>query len=144
MALRLIPLRGSSTRPTVRERVTLDGTDYLLELQWNARDAGWYLHLFTGAGDPVALGLKLVANARLGHRSRDPRMPPGMLAVVDVSGEGVDPGIDDLATDLSTGRVGLLYLDESDLPADGDASALLGVFGGGSGGGFDLGSPGEV
>jgi hypothetical protein len=113
MALRTISIRASSSSPTIRHRANLDGTDYLFELQWNGAEGRWYLHLFTANGDPIALGLKLVAGARLGHRSADSRMPPGVLGVIDSSGEGRDPGIDDFAN----GRVALVYVDAEGVAA---------------------------
>lgn len=109
MALRTIELRGSSSAPTVTQRVSLDGVDYLLELQWNAREGRWFMHLFDASGAPIALGVKLVADARIAKRATDPRMPQGRLAVVDSSGTSRDPGIDDLAD-----RVALVYLDAAD------------------------------
>lgn len=112
MARRRINVRASSSAPTIRCRANLDGSDYLLELQWNGREGRWYLHLLTANGDPIVLGCKVVADAWLGRRSPDSRMPPGMLLVVDFSGTGRDPGIDDLLD-----RVGLVYVDAEDLAA---------------------------
>lgn len=111
MAIRRIPLRGSSTTPTVRQRVNLDGIDYLFELQWNGREGRWYMHFFDADASPIALGIKLVANARLLRRTTDSRRPPGEFRMIDVSGQGIDPELDDLNT-----RCILLYQD-----AGGDA-----------------------
>lgn len=105
MALRVIPLHGSSQRPTVRQTVTLDGRAFLLELQWNGREGRWYLHLFDADAQPIELGMKLVADVRLGRHSIDPRMPPGLLGLSDRGATGRDPGIDDLAS----GAFALLY-----------------------------------
>lgn len=112
MALRTIDLRGSSTTPTVRQRVTLDGVVYLLELQWNGREGRWYLHLFDAEGSPIALGMKLIANARIGFRTRDARAPGGLFVVLDRSGSGRNPGIDELGA-----RVVLTYRDAADVAA---------------------------
>lgn len=110
MALRVIPLRGSSSAPTVRQRVTLDGAPYLLELQWNARAPGWFLNLFDAEGSPIALGIALVVNARLGRRIADPRAPGGWFFLLDRSGAGRDPAIDELGS-----RVELTYRDAADI-----------------------------
>lgn len=105
MALRAIQLLGSSQRPTVRQTVVLDGRAYLLELQWNGREGRWYLHLFDGAGAPLELGTKLVADLQLCRNLIDSRRPPGRLWFVDRGATGRDPGLDDLVS----GGFALLY-----------------------------------
>lgn len=108
--LRVIPLRGSSTAPTVRQTVVLDGVLYLLELQWNGREGCWFMHIFDANSVPVALGIKLVVNTRLGARVRDRRMPKGFLMLLDPSGSGRGPGIGGLID-----SVVLVYRDAADL-----------------------------
>ena len=105
MGLRVLQLLGSSSRPTVRQTVVLDGRTFLLELQWNGREGRWYMHLFDANAQPIELGMKLVANVRLGRNAIDPRMPPGRLGLLDRGATGRDPGIDD----LSSGAFALLY-----------------------------------
>jgi len=48
----------------------------------------------------------VVADWPLFHRSVDARLPEGRVFVVDLTGEGEDPGLDDLDV-----RVLLLYFD---------------------------------
>lgn len=105
MAVRVMQLLGSSSRPTVRQTVVLDGRTYVLELQWNGREGRWYLHLFDSDAQPIELGMKLVANARLGRNAIDERMPRGRLGLIDRGATGRDPGIDDLAS----GAFALMY-----------------------------------
>lgn len=105
MALRVIPLMGSSSRPTVRQTVRLDGRPFVLELQWNGREGRWYMHLFDSNAQPIELGMKLVANVRLGRNAIDPRMPPGALRFLDRGATGRDAGLDD----LSSGAFALVY-----------------------------------
>lgn len=107
MAWRIIPLKGSALAPTITQRVVLDGAQYLFELQWNGREGRWFLHLLDAGGSPIELGMKLVANARLGARCRDPRMPAGVLFLHASSGR--DPGLDELRD------VTLAYLDAADV-----------------------------
>lgn len=95
MALLRIPVRASSDRPSVRQRVRLDGRDYLLDFDWNGREGFWYLHLSSSSGDLIAGGVKLVLG-EIGQRLTDSRAPAGGLAVVDTTGLGLEAGIDDL------------------------------------------------
>lgn len=103
-----IPMLGSSDRPTVRQRVRLDGRDYLLDLAWNGRESRWYVDVYDADGELVVGSRKIVADGRIGQRVTDTRRPPGVLGAVDVSGNGIDPGIDDLGE-----RVLLIYFDEA-------------------------------
>lgn len=109
MTIKRIPLAGSADAPTVRQRVNLDGLDFIIELQWNGRMGRWFLHLFDAAASPIALGLMLAANSRIGHRSTDSRMPPGLLFLEDPADTGRDPGIENL------GDYSLVYVEAANL-----------------------------
>jgi hypothetical protein len=106
MTLSIIATRGSSASPTIRQRVRLDGRDYLLDFAWNGRESRWYVDVSDANGTPIVAGRKLVASARVGQRTTDPRRPAGVLCTIDRSGTGVDPGIDELGS-----RVVLAYMD---------------------------------
>ncbi len=91
--------------PLWSQRITLDGVEYVLRLDWNDREARWSLSL--GTTDLVWLrtGLKIVAGVsllRIG--TADPRLPPGTLMAIDLKGDGPPPAFQDLGR-----RVKLYY-----------------------------------
>lgn len=110
MAVLRIPVRASSTRPSTRQRVRLDGRDFLLDFDWNGREGFWYVHVSDQSGAAIVCGLKLTVDGRIGHQTVDPRAPAGGLAVVDTSGLGLEAGIDDLVA-----RVLLVYAENATL-----------------------------
>ena len=83
--------------PWYRQRTTLDGRDYVMSLRWNERNGNWYMDLHDQDDVPLAVGVKLVANNPLMRSYIDERLPPGMLMVVDMEGNGDvsgrDPGL---------------------------------------------------
>jgi hypothetical protein len=82
--------------PHFTQRVDLDGTSYLLELQWIQREARWYFRLATEQ-DVSILGLhKLVVDVDLLRSCIHARRPPGILFALDTSGQGLKPGFEDL------------------------------------------------
>lgn len=91
------------------QSVTLDGRVYVMILDYNARDAHWYLSLGDADGEPITgcVGRKLVANWPV-LRSSDPRRPPGELLVA--GGQDADPGL----LDLGQGQI-LTYATASEL-----------------------------
>lgn len=109
-------IRTFRDRPFTKQRVTLDGKDYVLRLQWNSR-SGWYLGLADQDDSPIFQPRKLVVRWDMlqAHR-HDERCPPGGLFAVDLDGAG-RPEYGDLATSLSPadGRVVLFYAEESEL-----------------------------
>lgn len=110
MAVLRIPVRASSARPSTRQRVRLDGRDYLLDFDWNAREGFWYLHLSDQSGTAIACGLKLAVGGRIAHRVTDARAPAGAMVVIDTTAAGLEAGIDDLLA-----RVLLAYVEDATL-----------------------------
>jgi len=105
----------SSELPLYTQRTTLDGVDYILRFDWNARSETWFLQLFdsdevqlTGM-IRIVLGLPLL---RLHHAT--PGVPPGDIIAIDPAvqiGEGqVRPAFAELGS-----RVRLLYVEASEL-----------------------------
>ena len=104
MADFVIPVDSAGTNYTLD--VSLSGSVYRFGLYWNTRGQFWLLDIFDQADTPLATGLKLVADWELIGGLGMASLPAGLLYVVDVSGQGLDPGIDDLGT-----RVQLIYDD---------------------------------
>jgi hypothetical protein len=94
MAALLIP---TSAVPYYSQRVKLDGRDYLLRFAYNEREARWYLSLYDDEELPLVLGLKLMTNWELlQHYHADPRVPPGELWVMCLSGDESPPTLSEL------------------------------------------------
>lgn len=108
MAILAIPT--SQTVPHYTQRTVLDGTQYQLEFLFNERDNAWYLSILSEEGDDIAMGLKLVADWPLLRRTQREDAPPGELIALDTTGDGIDPGFDELG-----GRVVLFYLDAAEV-----------------------------
>jgi hypothetical protein len=101
----VIPLaRGEAY---TRQRVSLDGRPYTLDLAWNTRAGSWYISLSDAEEVPVASGLRLVPNwPLLRYHKWDPRCPQGEMFAQD-EGSGSDIGFDDIGGDRP--RVELVY-----------------------------------
>lgn len=110
MAIFTIPT--STTQAHYRQATALDGEDYVLRFQWNARAGGWFLELADADGVPIVSGVRIVADFPLLRRVTDPRRPPGELIAADLSGQALDPGFAELGE-----RVVLTYLDAEEVGA---------------------------
>lgn len=83
--------------PLYTQRTTLDGREYILAFDWNGRENRWYLSILDVSGEPLANGIKLVANWPLLRRFTDPRLPTGVLMAIDYSpSSGEPPAFGDL------------------------------------------------
>jgi hypothetical protein len=74
-------------------RVALDGTEYVLAMQWRSR-GGWFLSLSDAAGAFIFGPRKLTPNWNLLASVTDDRRPRGALYCLDRSGAGAAPGRD--------------------------------------------------
>jgi len=92
------------------QRTQLEGRDYLLVFDFREREGRWFLDLLDNEEEPLACGVKLVVGARLLRRKTDPRLPPGDFLVVDLEGQGRDPGFGELGA-----RFRLLYVPADEL-----------------------------
>lgn len=109
MALAIPCSPGRESRWT--QRTELDGREYHLSFQWNARTGHWSLSVADQDGDPIASGLVLVAGMDLLAGSIDARRPAGALVVIDRLGQyDLDPGFSDLG-----GRFVLGFLSNAEL-----------------------------
>ncbi len=98
-----VPLAFDTPLYTIR--VTLDGVEYILKFDWNDRENRWYMGFFSIDEDPLAVGIKVVANWPLLRRFTDDRLPPGELFATDLSPMlGESPTYSELGT-----RVRLMY-----------------------------------
>jgi hypothetical protein len=71
----------------ITARCTLTGTDYVLDLYWNARQAAWDLSVSTQDGVPLVSGITCTSNRYLLQRYRYiSELPPGELLFVDPTG----------------------------------------------------------
>ena len=88
MADFIIPIRSDS--PHFDLSIDLSGREYRLEFKWSVREASWYIRIYTDTDDHL-YSAKLVVGVPLGHRSVDPRMPPGYLLATDSTGRDLEP-----------------------------------------------------
>ena len=108
----MITIAAPYNTPHFRQRVTLDGAEYLLTCEWNQRAEKWYFSVAAADETRVLTGVKLVADYPLLTLARwNDQCPEGELYAVDSSGQGLDPHLLDLANeDGSAPRVRLVYL----------------------------------
>jgi hypothetical protein len=107
MAYYEIPL--TSGTPQFVQQASLDGVVYTLDFYYNTREDSWYFNLLDVERNPIIMGRKMVADWPLLQRSRSASKPPGELYVIDNSGAGLDPSLDDFGD-----RVSLVYADEAE------------------------------
>lgn len=120
MAVLLIPTTPGA--PYYQQKTRLDGRDYILHFAYNEREDRWYLSLHDEEDIAILRGLKLVANwPLLRHYRFDTRVPPGELMVIDLTGDGAPPGLNELGESL---RCQLNYMEAAELAA---AAANIGV-----------------
>lgn len=106
-----LPLIPSVAR--YRISTALDTVQYLLDVRWNGREGVWHFDLLTEDATTILSGISIVLGVvSLGWRSVDPRMPPGMLQVRDLSDNGIDAEFDDLGE-----RVVVYYVPIGELTA---------------------------
>lgn len=95
MATQTIPTTPGD--PFYSQTTRLDGRDYVLHFAWNQREERWYLSIHDEEDAPIVQGLKLIANwPLLRYYHSDSRVPPGEIIVVDATGDGSPPLLDEL------------------------------------------------
>lgn len=105
----LIP---TDTEPFYTQRVTIEGSEYLLKFDYSSREDRWYLSVATIDEDFIVRGWKLVTNVMLGPRIADRRIFPGALVVLTDSLDQSPPGLDELGEGL---RCQLYYFTREDI-----------------------------
>jgi hypothetical protein len=107
MATLLIPTSPGVAYFTQKTR--FEGRDFILKFAYNSREERYYLHIFDEQEEPILMGLKLVANwPLLRHYRYEPRLPPGELMAVDLTGDGSPPTLNELGEGK---RVELTYFE---------------------------------
>jgi hypothetical protein len=98
--------------PFQSRKVRLEGRDFILQLAWNQREAGWYLSILDEEATPLVMGLKVLANWRMlrQYYNWDPRVPPGEFVATDLTGGTEPPGLNELGVGL---RCELTYFESS-------------------------------
>lgn len=106
-----IPL--DSLTPDYEFNTVLAGSEFILRVRWNERDAAWFMDISTPQERTIATGLKLVIGALIGFRIVDDEKPDGVFQVADLSGNDQDAGFDDMGS-----RVRLYFIDTATLEAE--------------------------
>lgn len=77
--------------PLFTQRVTLNGTDYVLRFDYSGREDRWYLSLLKGDGVTyLRRGIKITANWNTFRLCRLDGRPPGALFFSDVRDVAAD------------------------------------------------------
>lgn len=88
--------------------VSLEGTSYQIELDYNERCAAWYLSVADADNVDIYNGVKLMTGFPLLKKCRDPRRPPGDFFVMSSTADQSPPALLDLLP--GSGRCSLFYV----------------------------------
>jgi hypothetical protein len=91
-----LPFLPSDTNYTLA--CPLGDQQILFDVRWNSRDEAFYMDMYESDDTVIALNIKIVVGIPLGRRSNHPFFDDHILSAVDTSGQGLDPGFDDLGT----------------------------------------------
>jgi hypothetical protein len=111
MSLYQIPTPDAAQDGAFFFTVSLDGTDYLLNFQYNSREDFWYVSVSDVDGNPIRSGVKVVANFPLLLYCQCMEKPPGELITINTEDEPVDPGLEAFGIDSI-----LCYEEEATVP----------------------------
>jgi hypothetical protein len=92
--------------PAYKYTVTLDGTSYQLDFQWNDRMSKWFVSVSDPQGNILEAPVPIVATWPLFDRFKNQSIFPGTLFCLDTSGQNEDPGRFDLGD-----RCRMVYLE---------------------------------
>ena len=114
--------RRITTRSDLRkhsQKLELDNTEYRMVLTWRQRPRGWYMDLYTGGGDPIALGRRLNPGWSPVRTPQSEKLPPGGLIVVGPAQyERTDLGDSLRLLYYTAEELSMLTTDESDAPVE--------------------------
>lgn len=112
MTIYRIPTATSNKISDYVQSSVIDGREYILRFYWNQRQGTWFLDFFDQDNDPIVQGLALVLGADLLKYVKDSRKPPGKMFLVDLTGQHLQPHINELGS-----RVVLFYADQESVDA---------------------------
>lgn len=100
MALIVIPVRTDIFSYT--ERITLNGSVYVLTFNYNLRMDVWFMDIATAAGTVLLAGIAFLQGLPLTYKNvgRISGLPPGDFVLIDETGQDRDPGKDNLGQDI--------------------------------------------
>jgi len=107
-------IRIFTGEPLYTQRVRLDGSDYVLKLDWSLREERFYLSIFDLDNVAIKVGIKVTANWPLLRRHQTAKLPPGELYAFDLSDEEAPapPTLEDFGT-----RVEFYYYTQEEVEA---------------------------
>lgn len=89
MALWSIPINFQA--PDFTFQIDLDGLIYGFHFMYNERVDGWTMEIQQADGTPIVSGLQVVTGWKPLARFVDPRLPPGELFTMDITGQSNEP-----------------------------------------------------
>jgi len=96
----------------ISARCTFSGTDFVLDLYWNARQAAWLMNISTADNELLVSGITLTSNRRLLERYRYmDALPAGDLMMADPTST-----IDQANFEQFGREVQLVYFEPEELP----------------------------
>lgn len=104
MATQELPVR--SDLPQHEFQIDLEGTIFTITIRFNERKARWVMDIGDSNGTSILAGIVLLTDVNITDQYVGDNLPPGRFFVVDETGEGKNPGINDLGNDVK-----LFYLE---------------------------------
>lgn len=89
-----IPFLTSKTNYTLATNV--DDEAVYFDVRWNSTDEAWYFDMYEADDTPMLINAKIVLGVNLGKRSQHPFFDNYKMTAIDTTGQGFDPGYDDL------------------------------------------------
>jgi hypothetical protein len=105
MAIVIYPISDAPQIGNYLFSVSLDGTDYVIDLKYNAREDSWYFDVVGIEGNQIRSGLKCSSNwVPLRTMSNIPR-PLGEIILIDTRLRPQDPTLEDIGNTVLLGYV---------------------------------------
>lgn len=107
---------ASATSPIVRQRVELEGREFIIDLAWNGRLGAWFARIADTEDVDIRRGVRVTSGAALLAGIVDARKPAGQIVITTRDGT-ID--IDSFAN----GGASLVYLTAAEVAAASASSA---------------------
>ena len=91
MAENIIQGPEQTDRAEILFGATLGGREFDMKLTWLPCQSFWEFEMFSAAGVPLLVGIKVTANIDMLQPYSDSRMPPGLLVAHDTTNKQQDP-----------------------------------------------------